>query len=274
LHFISLVASRRRRGNSEILGKLALNEAFKNGADSGELVYLKDFAIEECQGCMRCVFKDEPCSVHDDIYKFFDKMTEADALFVAAPTYVLSIPGILKLVIDRYLLTPKYYKTIYGRPAMSVGTAGLADWIHFQLPLMNLFLLALGFRVIDSFMAIGAGPGEVLLNNETISRIKNGVQNMLDWKSKQFESQISEHCPVCFSTIFERIEGSRFRCPVCFVEAEQREKGYYFDASSLNNHRWTPPNIEDHFENWVKKTKVMFREKLREILQKKKKLEL
>ena len=272
MHFISLVVSSRGRGNSEILCRLALNEALKNGANSGELIYLKDFKIDECNGCMRCVFKDEPCPLGDDIYKFFDKIVAADALFVAAPTYVLSIPGILKLVIDRYLLLPKYFNKIYGRPAMSVGTAGLADWNHFQLPLMNLFLLGIGFRVIDSFMARGAGPGEVLLNDEVVSRVRKGVRSALIYQCKPFESQISKHCPVCFSTVFERIGANKYRCPVCFVEAELREEGYYFDASSLNNHRWTPPKVEDHFENWIKKTRPRFKKLLREILQKKKEL--
>jgi len=272
LHFISLVVSSRRRGNSELLCRLALNEALKGGASSGELIWLKDFKIDECNGCMRCVFKGESCPLRDDIYKFFDKIVAADALFVATPTYVLAIPGSLKLVIDRYLLLPKYFNKIYGRPAISVGTAGLADWNHFQLPLMNLFLLGIGFRVIDSFMARGAGPGEVLLNDEIVLRVKKGVQSMLTYQFKPFESQTSEHCPVCFSTVFERIGANKYRCPVCFVEAEQRERGYYFDASSLNNHRWTPPKVDDHFENWIKKTREMFREKLRKILQKKKEL--
>jgi multimeric flavodoxin WrbA len=273
MHFISLIVSRRSRGNSEILGKLALKEAITQGA-KGELVYLKDYNINECEGCMRCVFKNIPCHIKDDIYKLLDKISSASALFLSAPTYVLGIPGSLKLVMDRYLLIPKYFNKIYPRPAMSVGTCGLGDWNHFQLPLMNLFLLGLGFKIIDSFYARGAGPGEILLNEETIKRLKRGIKSMLIWKNRPFESQISSHCPVCFSTIFERVEGKVFRCPVCAVKAEEKEEGFYFQKDELNSHRWTPINVEDHFTNWILKTKNRFKQLLREIHFQKQKLNL
>ena len=252
---------------------LALKEAIANGA-TGELVYLKDYKIEECDGCMNCVFRNIPCHLDDDWYKLLNKISSADALFLSAPTYVLSIPGSLKLVMDRYLLMPQYFNKIYHSPAMSVGIGGLADWNHFELPLMNLFLLGLGFGIVDSFYARAAGPGEVLLSNEGIERIKSEVKFMLSWKYKPFESRIASHCPVCFSTIFERIKGNKYKCPVCAVESEQQEDGYYFLADNLNNHRWTPDNVEDHFTNWILKTKDRFKKNLRQINQQKRKFEL
>lgn len=273
--FISLIISHRRKGNSELLGKLALKEASKLGTN-GELVYLKDYVIKECNGCMRCVFKNEKCAIQDDTYKLLDKLATADCLFITAPTYLLSIPGTLKLLMDKYLIIPQYYKKIYGRPAMSIGTSGLADWNHFQLPMMNLFLLGMGFRVVDSFMARAAGPGEALLNDEYLSRIKNGVKNMLSYESKPFESQTSKHCPVCFSTIFEREGNKKYICPVCRVEGIEKEgtDELYFSKETLNNHRWTPPNVEDHFENWIKKTEGRFFSMLRNIQAKKNELDL
>ncbi len=274
MHFISLIVSKRRRGNSDILGKLALKEAIKQGA-TGELIYLKDYKIKECDGCMSCVFKNIPCHLDDDWYKLLNKISTADALFLSAPTYVLSIPGSLKLVMDRYLLVPKYFNKIYPQksPAMSIGIGGLSDWNHFELPLMNLFLLGLGFSITDSFYARAAGPGEILLSDETILRLKKGVQSMLARKHKPFNTQVSNHCPVCFSTIFERIKGKRYKCPVCAVEAEEREDGFYFSADNLNNHRWTPDNVEDHFTNWILKTKDRFKKNLIKINQQKRKFD-
>ncbi|MBI4721636.1 MAG: flavodoxin family protein [Candidatus Stahlbacteria bacterium] len=295
MHFISLIVSKRTKGNSDMLGRLAINEAMANGAGGqhhwqGELAYLKDYRIEECEGCLRCVFKNEPCHLSDDTYKLFDKIATADALFLVSPTYVLGVPGNLKLAIDKYLLIPKYYNKIYGRPAISVGIGGLANWNHFELPMLNLFLLGLGFRVIDSFYVRGAGPGEVLLNAEPILRLKKGIQNIMNWQVKPFEAQISAHCPVCFSTIFERIGDNRYRCPVCIVECEARDvenpvensaasgkvsgKGFYFPAETLNNHRWTPKNVEDHFTNWILKTKDRFKKNITEIQKQKRKLGL
>jgi multimeric flavodoxin WrbA len=273
MHFISLIASERKKGNSELLGTLALNEALAHGA-TGELVFLRDYNIEECDGCMSCVFRKVPCHLQDDTYKLLDKIASADALFLAAPTYVLGIPGKLKLIMDKYLLIPHYYNKIYGRPAVSIGTGGLADWNHFQLPQMNLFLIGLGFRVIDSFYARGAGPGETLLNDEVVRRLKTGVKSAQDWKPVPFKSQLSKHCPVCFSTVFERTEDNKYKCPVCAVEAEQQEETLYFSAETLNSHRWTPEGVEDHFTNWILKTKDRFKGRLKDIQDKKRELGL
>ncbi len=274
MHFVSLVCSKRRKGNSDLLGRLALKVALEKGADSGEVVYLDEFAIEQCQGCMACVFKEVPCKLEDDLYSFLDKISQADVLFLTAPIYVLTIPGSLKLVMDRYLAMYKGIKEHYGRPAVSVGIAGPRDWGQFQVPLMNLSLLAFGFEVLDSFVAYGAGPGETLLDDEAISRLQNRVEDLLTYQHQPFESQLSKHCPVCFSTLFERVEGKRYRCSVCAVEAEERPDGFYFTADSLNDHRWTQKNIEDHYRDWILRTKDTFRERLRSIMKKKKELGL
>jgi ribosomal protein L37AE/L43A len=139
---------------------------------------------------------------------------------------------------------------------------------------MNLFLIGLGFRVIDSFYARGAGPGETLLNDEVVRRLKTGVKSAQDWKPVPFKSQLSKHCPVCFSTVFERTEDNKYKCPVCAVEAEQQEETLYFSAETLNSHRWTPEGVEDHFTNWILKTKDRFKGRLKDIQDKKRELGL
>lgn len=273
MKFVAMNASPRKKGNSEILAAIAVKEALKAGVESAEIVHLRDFHLIQCNGCMRCVFKDEPCPLPDDFYSWTEAISSADALFLVVPTYVTTIPGTLKLLLDRYLLIPPLYRRIYGRPAVSVGVASPIDWEHFQLPLMNLFLLGLGFRIRESFMVYGAGPGEVLLDRDQIFRVKEALRGL--WgrdeggEERDFAEVISDRCPVCFSTLFERIAGRRFRCPVCLSEAELEEEGFRFDAPSMNEHRWTPRRMEDHFQNWILKTKGMFREKLREIMRRK-----
>ncbi len=273
MHFVALIVSERKKGNSELLGRLALKEALKSGA-TGELVYLKDFKIQECQGCMNCIFNNAPCKLEDDLPKIVDKLLGADVLFLVAPTYVLGIPGSLKTLLDRYLPIYEQFKGHCGRPAISVGIVALPDWFQFQLPLMNLFLLSIGFRVVNSFIAYGAGQGEVLLTPnlfDILSSVREACQNS---EPKPFESQISSHCPIDYSILFERIEGNRYRCPVCLTPCVEQANGFYFDAKDLNNHRWTPSKLKDHFDSWILKTGPRFKEKLRDIYKKKKELGL
>jgi hypothetical protein len=270
MKFMAMNASPRKKGNSEILATIAANEAKKAGVDSVDVIHLRELHILQCTGCMRCVFNDERCPLEDDFYAWYDKMATADAIFLAAPTYVTSIPGSLKVLFDRYLCIPPLYRKLYGRPAVSIGVASPIDWQHFQLPFVNMFLLGLGFRILDSFMVYGAGPGEVLLDRDQTSRVKDALKGLWSVKKPEaFAEVVSDHCPVCRSTVFERIEGRRFRCPVCLSEGELEKDGYRFDAESMNQHRWTPQRMEDHFENWILKTKGMFRERLKEILRRK-----
>lgn len=270
MRFLALVCSKRKGGNSELIARLALREVEILGT-SGELLHLGDFSILQCDGCMRCVFKNEDCHLKDDIYKLLDKFSRTDVLFLASPTYVLSIPGILKLVIDRYLLMYPYYKTISGRSAVTVGIAGLPGWEQLQLPLLNLLPLSLGFRVLDSFMAYGAGPGEVLLNSTVVERVKATVTKVCSQANSEhtpvvYRSIVSDHCPVCFSKVFEKIENGKYRCPICLSLGEDRANGLYFSAESLNNHRFTPARTKAHLEDWVLQTKGTFRKRLPDIL--------
>jgi multimeric flavodoxin WrbA len=270
MKLVIMNASPRKKGNSDVLSAIALKEAMRAEVASAEIVHLRDYHILQCTGCMRCVFNDERCPLEDDFYGWYDKMAAADVLFLVAPTYVTTIPGSLKVLFDRYLCIPPLYEKLSGRPAVSVGVASPIDWESFQLPFMNMFLLGLGFRILDSFLVYGAGPGEVLLDRRQVARVREALAGL--WSGKEaetFAEVISGHCPVCRSTVLERIGGRRFRCPVCLSEAELEEEGFRFDADSMNHHRWTPERMDDHFQNWILKTKGMFRERLREIMRRK-----
>ncbi|MEW6456678.1 MAG: flavodoxin family protein [Acidobacteriota bacterium] len=275
MNFIIFNASFRKKGNSDILASLSLKEALNNEAVTAEIINLRDLRLEQCNGCMRCVFKDEICPLKDDFYPLMDKIVKADALLLISSTYVMSIPGYFKMLIDRFLLIRPYYEKLYLRPSASIGVSSPIDWNSFQLPSMNLFLLGLGFKIEESFIVYGAGPGEVLLDDNQISRVRQTVRKIcelaLNPVRKSYSDQISKHCPVCFSTIFERIEERKFRCPICLSEAEEIEGGFLFSGKSMNNHRWTEKNIEEHFENWILRTKDLFRKNLPEIFKRKKK---
>jgi multimeric flavodoxin WrbA len=249
------------------MARLAVKEATRLGA-SAELLTLSDFTILECEGCMRCVFRNEPCHLADDVYLLLDKISEADAFFVISPTYVLTIPGALKLLIDRYLLMSSYYDRISGRSAISVGVAGLRGWEQLVLPLLNLFLLSLGFTVLDSFVAYGAGPGEALLDKSGVERLRSATRSLCTVSNdtgRSGESTIFTYCPVCFSRFFEKVDPGVFRCPICSAVGEEREAGLFFSEETLRQHRFSPVSMRAHLREWVLKTRHRFRERLPEI---------
>jgi multimeric flavodoxin WrbA len=271
MHFVSFVASERKNGNCDLIGRLAVRCALKSGVDSGEIVYLRNFDIKQCRGCLQCVFEGKKCSINDDLYKLLDIFQEADKLLLVAPVYVLSIPGKLKSVLDRFLAASRYLEDTYGKHAMSIGVAALNDWHQFQLPMMNLLLLALGRHIVNSFFIYGAGPGEVLLEKK-IKELPDLVNELVHHKKRPFESTVSEYCPIDFSRLFEHVDDDNYRCPVCLTPAKKVVDGFYFEGNDLNNHRWTKHKIEEHFINWILKTKPRFKSKLKEIIKQKREL--
>lgn len=265
-----LVCSERKRGNCETIG----NYIKKNFSQIVvNLIFLRNFEIKECNGCMRCVFKNEKCELNDDLYKLIDEITKNDALILIAPTYVLTIPGKLKMVIDRFLCIYGIIKDLKIKPAISIGVASPIDWDQFQIPFMNIFLLALGYKIIDSFILFGAGPGEVLLD-ENLYKVDEGINKILNFEEKPYESTISDKCPVDYNKNFEHLKNNKFRCPVCLTPCYLRENGFYFDEKDLNKNRWTKEKMKEHFEEWILKTKERFKKLLPQIVKKKNALEL
>ncbi|MCX7995397.1 MAG: flavodoxin family protein [candidate division WOR-3 bacterium] len=267
-----LIASERKNGNCELLGRYVDRWIREKGGVSN-LVYLRDSEIKQCQGCMSCVFKNAKCKIEDDLYKLAGEMINADGLILFAPTYVLTIPGKLKIFLDRFLCLYPLIKDKPERPALSIGVASPIDWNQFQLPLMNILLLALGFRVMDSYFIFGAGQGEVLLN-DNIKRLEKSIEEMFVYKPAPYKSVNSKYCPIDFCDTFQYLKDDLFRCPVCLTPARFKKNGFFFDEKDLNKNRWTKEKIEEHFKEWILTTKERFRRLLPEIHRRKKEMGL
>ena len=99
-----LSASPRKNGNSDLL----CDELKKGAEESGhtvEKISLYERKIGFCRACYAC-FRTGSCVIQDDMAEILDKMQAADVLVVATPTYFLTMNGMLKTTIDRFL--PKW----------------------------------------------------------------------------------------------------------------------------------------------------------------------
>lgn len=99
-----LSASPRRNGNSEMLCR-----QFKKGAEASgnsvEMISLYEKNIGFCRACYAC-FQSGKCVIRDDMTELLAKMQDSDVIVVATPTYFLTMNGMLKTTIDRFL--PKW----------------------------------------------------------------------------------------------------------------------------------------------------------------------
>ena len=245
---LGIVASYRRFGNSELAVREVLLEAEDKGAET-EMIRLTDYSIKPCTGCMRCVFKKVECPIDDDVKLIHQKMVEADALVVAVPTYILQVAGILKMLLDRSMnLMFNEPRPLVGRPAVLIVPYGVEHWQGLSLAEGSIFLLSLGYRIVDSFCVKCQGPGEILLDDRAMARCREAAERLLLGDERGKEGI----CPVCGNSLLEVVD-LRVRCPVCniygHIVIEDGRLGVRF--SNVENHRWTPANMKRHFEEEV-----------------------
>ncbi len=99
MRIIAILGSMRKKGNTEILLDVALDDAQKNGATVSKLT-LREMTIAPCDGCGAC-FKTGECIIKDDMEKIYSEMVQADGIIWATPVYFWSMTGLTKVVMDR-----------------------------------------------------------------------------------------------------------------------------------------------------------------------------
>ena len=70
--------------------------------DTMDMVSLYDQKIGFCKACYSC-FKTGKCVLLDDMEMILDKIQMSDILVIATPTYFMTMNGMLKNTIDRFL---------------------------------------------------------------------------------------------------------------------------------------------------------------------------
>jgi multimeric flavodoxin WrbA len=130
MKILGICGSYRDESNTN---KLVKKVAEASGCEH-ELIYLAQKDIKPCTGCAHCMMNDGECAVKDDMQGIYEKLMQADALIVGAPTYFLDVSGAVKCFIDRNMAL--YYRGIgpdaeievlgkrpfTGKPAVAITT--------------------------------------------------------------------------------------------------------------------------------------------------------
>lgn len=92
-----LFGSARQKGNTKDL----LN-AFLENLD-GEIEFIDAYKthVEPCRDCRYC-WHTRGCSIKDGMQEIYKKVDEADNIVLASPVYFHSVPGPMKILIDRF----------------------------------------------------------------------------------------------------------------------------------------------------------------------------
>lgn len=93
---VAVVGSSRKRGNTEILAQLLLEEISRKGFET-ELIALAGKRIEVCSACDKCRVN-KRCSIEDDLQDIYPKLLYAKGIILASPVYSFApTPQILAL---------------------------------------------------------------------------------------------------------------------------------------------------------------------------------
>ncbi len=228
----------RANGNTEILMK----EAFRGIAEvcdaQCELIRLQEAEIRNCTGCESCVMnhlkgdKDFRC-VHprdsDHLYFIEQKMRQADAIILSAPSYNMLPPGILIKILNRLHGTGDYSDVYEKDPKIgAVFTIGGSDWTNYTMPIANLvtnYLTGSFETVVDRFhFDLLPAPSAVLLEDHMLERahlLGSRVGEALADKAagRPFRYRGPEGlCPECHGSLLERREDGWY-CPQCMNKA-------------------------------------------------------
>jgi multimeric flavodoxin WrbA len=115
---LAVMGSPRKKGNTHILISKILEGAKSEGAE-GEILFLGDLTIRECDGCYRC-WKGKECNKNDDMNNIYPKIRGSAAIVFGTPVYWYGPTALMKGFIDRfvYFNCPEHRAGIRGKPAV------------------------------------------------------------------------------------------------------------------------------------------------------------
>lgn len=122
---LAILGSPRKKGNTyQAVLRVKQRLAELDGSLDFEVLFLADCRLEMCRGCFACFAKGaDQCPLRDDRDMIIKKMRIADGVILAAPTYALGVPALMKNFIDRLAHT-LHRPCFFDQAFLAVSTVG------------------------------------------------------------------------------------------------------------------------------------------------------
>jgi len=98
-NLLAIYGSPRRKGNTTLLLKRAVEGAKEAGADVEEIV-LRDLKMSPCLEIYGCKGTGR-CAIRDDFQAVYDKLLACDGLMLASPIFFYTVSAHTKILMDR-----------------------------------------------------------------------------------------------------------------------------------------------------------------------------
>lgn len=147
MKILAIIGSPRKMGNTyRVVEQIKDNLMGLDSSIEFDYLFVKDCNLQMCTGCFACIAKGEDkCPLKDDRELIYHKMLEADGIVLAAPSYAMGVPGIMKNFIDRFAYT-LHRPCFFDKAFLAVTTAG--GIIGMKQTLDQLAILSAGGRAV------------------------------------------------------------------------------------------------------------------------------
>jgi multimeric flavodoxin WrbA len=160
------------------------------------VIYPHDLSIRSCIGCYQC-YNTGSCTFDDDMSAIIDAIRAASVLVICSPVYTNSVPGGLKLLIDRcqayhaeLTITPHAVETKKG---LILSVAGRKGRSHFSCVtnVVGAFLRNLGVRPCGEILIDGMDERSDIREVPGLSdRVRAVVQDCLKQPADRDSKQV------------------------------------------------------------------------------------
>ncbi len=191
MKILGIVGSHRKEGNTSALVQEALKPLAKAEMQT-ELIYLKDYEINDCRGCEGCR-KTLRCTIEDDMHRIYPLLMEADALILGSPAYFYNVSAAVKALFDRCYCFEVFdednravwvsvNEALGGKYAvvLAVCEQERETDMGYTAEAMEKTLEALGYRVVSTVKALGFfTAGEARKDDKTMRAARQAGENLL-----------------------------------------------------------------------------------------------
>lgn len=229
---ICIIHGSPRKGNTYKAVEIFKDEITKNGQAEFKEFFLPKDMPEFCCGCYNCFFKGEDKCPHAKYIKpIEDAIREADGLIFASPSYVLSVSGEMKALLDHlaHIFIPhRPMEEMFSKIAVIISTTVGAGTGH-SIKTIKRSLKYWGVKRIYS-----CGFSMYALNWEDMKKEKqNKISKILQKKADKFYKSVKNRDKLS-EPIFTRIVFYMMRGMIKSYEDGNRDKEYWKQKGWLN----------------------------------------
>ncbi len=188
MKIVGIISSPNKYGNTATLVRTALKAAEEEGLKTEE-IFLDEYNIKYCRGCLSCMSTGKCIISDDDFKKLYNIILNADGVILGSPNYGYSMNAIMRTFLERYGLFEFMTSNSFGGKyvagiAASGGKKGVIKVAKSTIKMVKSAMFKRGF--VSGYLGV-ATRGEHIKNNKKIldKAMKLGLKIAMDIKGKQ-----------------------------------------------------------------------------------------